>query len=273
MFKEIITRKPTVAKKLLFWFLVVTLLPLSIFGYVSYRNAITVLKKEVTNNLIAIADNKARVIENYIQEKEKGVTALARTPIIIKATQKFKVVFQHGISSPEYKALDEELRPFLSYYQESFGYHDLFLISSEGDIVFTVVRERDFGTNLKSGPYKDTELAIVFKSAHNAMETRLSDFKYYPPSHEPAAFIAAPVLKAGKVIGSVVFQIENREAYALMQDYTGLGETGETLIGSKIGNEAVFINPLRHDPQAAFTRKAAIGSTQALPIQKSCPGN
>lgn len=272
MFKEIITRKPTVAKKLLFWFLAVTLLPLSIFGYVSYRNAITVMKKEVTNNLIAIADNKARVIENYIQEKERDVTALARTPTIIDATQKFKVVFQHGIDSPEYTSLDEELRPFLSYYQESFGYHDLFLISSDGDIVFTVIREDDFGTNVKSGPFRDTELTTVFKSAHNERKTRVSDFKYYSPSQEPAAFIAAPVLKEGEVIGVVVFQLENREAYALMQDYTGLGKTGETLIGSKIGNEAVFINPLRHDPQAAFTRKVAIGSTQALPIQKAVQG-
>ena len=272
MFKKLITRRPTVAKKLLFWFLLMTLLPLGISTYVNYKNSITILKKEVTNGLIAIADSKALQIENYIREKKRDVTALANTPTIIDAVEKFCAAFEKGIDSPEYRALDKRFRPFLHYYQKSFGYYDLFLISPEGDIVFTVKKEADFGTNLKTGPYNNTELATVFISTNSSMETRVSDFRYYPPSGGPATFIAAPVLKNGAVTGTVVFQIENKEAYELMQDYTGLGKTGETLIGLKIGNEAVFANPLRHDPQAAFTRKIAIGSTEALPIQKAVQG-
>lgn len=57
MFKKIITWSPTVAKKLLFWFLLMALLPLGIAGYLNYENSITILKKEVTKNLIAIADH------------------------------------------------------------------------------------------------------------------------------------------------------------------------------------------------------------------------
>ncbi len=273
MFKEIISKKPTIAKKLSLWFLVVALLPLILFGYVSYDNARKTMKQEVTNNLISIADNKARQIENYILEKERDIAALVNTPTIIDAIEKFNVVFkENGIDSPEYSAIDEEFRPFLAYYQEQFRYYDLFLISSEGNIMFTVIKEDDFGTNLKTGPYKNSELAKVFDRAYTLVETAVSDFKYYAPSNGPATFIAAPALKEGNAIGAVVFQIENEEAYELMQDYTGLGKTGETLIGSKIGNEAVFVNPLRHDPQAAFRRKVPIGFEEALPIQEAVQG-
>jgi signal transduction histidine kinase len=272
MFKKLITRRPTVAKKLLFWFLLTTLLPLGISTYVNYKNSTTILKKDLTNGLIAIADNKALQIESFILEKKRDVTALANTPTIIDAVEKFCAAFEKGIDSPEYRALDKRFRPFLNYYQKSFGFYDLFLISSEGDILFTVQKEADFGTNVQTGPFKNTELANVFISTHSSMETRVSDFRYYPPSEGPATFIAAPILINGAVTGIVVFQVENKEAYALMQNYTGLGETGETLIGLKIGDEVVFANPLRHDPQAAFTRKIVIGSTEALPVQKAAQG-
>jgi signal transduction histidine kinase len=270
MFKEIIFKRPTITKRLLSWFLLVTLPPLTFFGYICYHNSRNAIKKEVTNNLITIADSKARQIEHYILKKEKYVAVLANTPTIIKAMEKFNVVFKKdGIDSPEYRALDKEFRPSLTYYQESFGYYDLFLISCEGEIIFTVIKEDDFGTNLRTGPYNNSELAKVFNKAYTLLKTEMSDFKYYAPSNAPATFIAAPIVKEVNAIGIVVFQINNEEAYELMQDYTGLGKTGETLIGAKIGNEAVFVNPLRHDPNAAFIRKVNIGSQQALPIQEA----
>jgi PAS domain S-box-containing protein len=273
MFRKIISKKPSIAKKLLLWFLLISLLPLTIFGYIGYQNAIATLKEEVTNNLIAIADSKARQIENYILEKERDVAALTNIPTVIDAMEKFSVMFKkNGIDAAEYHDLDKELRPFLTYYQESFGYYDLFIISSEGDIIFTVIKKADSGTNLKTGPYKNTELAKVFNRSYQSGKTAVSDFKYYAPSDEAAAFIAAPVLKEGSAIGAIAFQIKNEEAYELMQDYTGLGTTGEILIGTKIGNEAVFANPLRHDPRAAFTKKIPIGSKDALPIQEAVQG-
>jgi C4-dicarboxylate-specific signal transduction histidine kinase len=273
MLKGIISKNPTVAKKLSLWFLLGALLPLIFFGYISYYNARDTVKEEVTSHLISIADNKARQIENYILEKEKDIDALANTPAIINALEKFNVVFkENGIDSVEYSAIDKEFRPFLTYYRESFGYYDLFLISSEGDIIFTVMKEDDLGANLKTGPCKDSELANVFNRTCTAVKTEVSDFKFYAPSNGPAAFIAAPVLSKDAVRGVVAFQINNEQAYELMQDYTGLGKTGETLIGSKVGNEAVFVNPLRHDPQAAFKRKVPIGSEEALPIQEAVQG-
>jgi PAS domain S-box-containing protein len=134
------------------------------------------------------------------------------------------------------------------------------------------MKEDDLGTNLKTGSYKESELAKIFYETLTLLETAVSDFKYYAPSNGPATFTAAPVLKEGNAIGAVVFQIENEEVYKLMQDYTGLGKTGETLIGSKIGNDIVFLNPLRHDPQAAFRRTVPIGTKEALPIQEAVQG-
>ena len=48
-------------------------------------------------------------------------------------------------------------------FREHFGYYDVFLISPAGDLIYTVAKESDFATNLKTGPYRKSPLADVFR--------------------------------------------------------------------------------------------------------------
>src|SRR5205814_3160826 len=139
------------------------------------------------------------------------------------AIEKFQTAFKKGLDSPEYNALDKQLRPFLNFYVEQWGYYDLFLVSPEGDAIFSVKRGEDLGSNYYRGIYRDTELAKVFDRAKTLMETEISDFTYYPATNEPAAFIAAPIFRDGQVRGIVVLQISNAEIYRVVNDYSGLG--------------------------------------------------
>ena len=63
-----------------------------------------------------------------------------------------------------------------------------------------------------------------------------------------------------------------REIYALASDYRGLGETGETVIGSRVGNQVVFVAPTRHDPFAVFKRKVNIDSDPDAPLAQAVQG-
>ncbi len=158
------------------------------------------------------------------------------------------------------------------YYKESAGYYDLFLISPEGNAVFSVTQGEDLGSNYKTGPYKDSTLAKAFSRANTLLEVDLSDFDYYQATNEPAAFVAAPVLKNGGMVGVVALQMSNQEVYRLVQDYTGLGDTGETLVGSRMDSKAVFVTPVRHDPNADFRRRIPLGSPLELPLQAAVQG-
>ena len=69
--------------------------------------------------------------------------------------------------------------------------------------------------------------------------------------------VTAPAFDFNSVsIGVIAFEVDMTTVYKLVQDAIGLGNTGETLIGKKIGNQVVFLNPLRHDPNAALVRTA-----------------
>lgn len=266
-------KRSTMARRLLGLFLPAAVAPLAICGYISYQIASRALTDEVTNRLTAVADAKLRQIGDYVLEREKDVAALARTPSALDALKQFTAAFENGGAATEqYAAVCDAHARYLAQFKDSAGYQDLLLISAKDDVVYTATRARDFGTNLSSGPYRDSELAKACEVAATLHETRVSQYKHYAPAEAPAAFIAAPILEQGVLVGVVALRINDREIHALAQDFTGLGRTGETVLGAREGSEVVSVVPLRHDTDAAFTRRIAIGSDKALPLQKAVQG-
>ena len=128
---------------------------------------------------------------------------------------------------------------FLSTIQK-FGYYDAFLIDIQtSDIVYTTMKEADFATNLKDGPYRNSNLAALLDEIRRNAdldEAQVVDFDFYRPSYgAPAAFIGAPVLYQGELIGALVFQLSIDRINHIMNfggewADNGLGQTGEVLL-------------------------------------------
>jgi HAMP domain-containing protein len=65
----------------------------------------------------------------------------------------------------------------------------------------------------------------------------------------------APIRLDGELIGAAKVLHSARELVDVTQDYTGLGETGETILARRdLEDGALVLNPLRHDPEAALRR-------------------
>ena len=123
-------------------------------------------------------------------------------------------------------------------HMKSLGYYDLFLINPAGTIVYTVMKERDYGTNLLTGPHKDSGLGQVFQKALKAEGgmVSMSDFEAYAPSKGAASsFVATPILQNGRTIGVLAYQLPNDRFNALYANKKGLGATGETILVSTTG--------------------------------------
>lgn len=219
-------------------------------------------------NFSLIAENKNKQIVNYFMEQERDISAIAQSPAIIEALQAYESAIKNfGAKSDQYLAVEKKYNDYLNFYAREFDYYDLFLINAKGDIVFTNEREDDFGTNLTNGKYADTELAHAFDQTYKTKNIIISKYKYYLPSDEPASFLTAPIIQNDQLVGVLAVQLPVDVIFSIIQDYSELGETGEVLIGQKMGNEAVFINPLRFDQNAAFNRKVPFGSDLALSLQ------
>ncbi len=167
-----------------------------------------------------------------------------------------QVLQYHYIAANPYPAADKELLVSaddestynnvharlhieLKSLEEQFGYNDLLLVDTAGNVVYSVLKEVDLATNLNDGPYRASNLAAAYRAALSAdadSDAQLVDFEMYPPSfNEPAAFIAAPVDEGGERIGVLVFQLPIEDIDHVMtggQSWLadGLGKTGETYL-------------------------------------------
>ena len=121
-------------------------------------------------------------------------------------------------------------------FRDHFGYYDVFVISPAGDVIYTVAKESDFATNLKTGPYRKSPLADVFRRAvaNPAEAVTISDFAHYPPSdNAPAGFAGHAIEKDGKVIGVFAVQIPAEPLNALMRFTAGMGRSTRRRFSAK----------------------------------------
>jgi len=134
---------------------------------------------------------------------------------------------------------------------ERFGLYDIFLVDPEGRVVYTVFKEKDFATNIKTGPYAETGLgkacrrALALSRGSFAFE----DFAPYEPSYNvPAAFVASPIYdQNGEKIGVICFQFPVDRLNAIMSfgkkwKEVGLGESGEVYL---VGPDKLMRNDSR----------------------------
>lgn len=242
-----------ITSKFILWFLFISSVPLIIATYISYNVSRKMLKEEVANTLFVAADNKVSQIEAYLLRKKKDGAELFSLQETIEAVENFS----------------QEFKPMFSYYQKLFGYDDILLINPDGYVIFSAEGKIYNQSLYEMALTERSELTDVFIKAKEAQEIEVSNFERYPQTKKIGVFIAIPVLKGPRLIAVAVVQVGSQGLYEFVQDYTGLGATGETILVSKIKDEAVFIAPLRFYPEAAFNKKIKLGSRQEIDIQKS----
>lgn len=160
-----------------------------------------------------------------------------------------------------YSRAHRRYHPILRNYIEEFGYYDMFLIDTEGEILYTVEKEPDFATNIANGPYRNTGLArLVDNVMAQPTPGRVVfvDYSLYQPSlMAPAAFVASPVINPtnGNLIGVLALQLPVDEINQVMTNgglwsARGYGETGEAYaVGSDLSMRSQS-RPLIQDPEA-----------------------
>ena len=157
-----------------------------------------------------------------------------------------------------YTAQHALYHPLLRAAATSFGFFDFMLADPRSArIVYGVDKEVDLGASLRTGSYRQSNLAAAVArcgATPDRSAVCLEDFAAYAPSGgAPIAFMTAPVIDQGAVIGVLIAQLSIEEIDNVVtgdrrwrQD--GFGATGEAyLIGAdhfvRSGPRAFYENP------------------------------
>ncbi|MDM8540061.1 methyl-accepting chemotaxis protein [Desulfococcaceae bacterium HSG9] len=225
------------------------------------------LRREAFEKLKSVERIKRSRIEKYFNRARKDVMVLAGSE---DAYNIFKLFRQYEIDEEieadshfltdtyEYEEIWKEKGKTLHDYVTVFGYSDAFIISADnGHVMYAAAQNSDLGTNLKSGPYKDQGLALLWRNIVESKTEQIQDFSPYAPAGDiPFGFIGAPIIDlSGELQAVAVLQISLDAVNEIMQEREGLGLTGETyLVGSdKLMRSDSFLSPEFHTVAASFT--------------------
>lgn len=215
--------------------------------------------QEITQDSLDLSARiKAEEFASYLGSIREDLSIQATNPFIVDGFQDFKAAWdalgdkaeavvqkayifdnkyetgkKHLLDNSQiasvYDDVHKEYHPLLREFLEQRGYYDVFFIDVYGNIIYSVFKELDYGTNLNSGEYRSTDIAQAFRAANQAEEgfQAFFDFSPYAPSQgAPASFVSQPVFsKSGERLGVLSFQMPVDRINAFMQPTYGHTES------------------------------------------------
>ncbi len=234
MIKAIFTK--TLKGKLILYFLILSIIPAGIIGILSYENSKKSLQENATDQLRFIRDTKKKEIETYFKESESRISYIAQEPSVIEAMSAFAKV---PMNSEDYNSMYEKYNPIFLNSMNKMEYGDILLIDLKGNILYSAFKEEDYGTNLLTGPYKDTNVAASFrmiKNSNDANLTAITDYEFYSPSdNKPILSIASPIFKENQQVGVLIFKMGTDKIDEIVSNNhkwgsLNLGSSGEVVL-------------------------------------------
>jgi hypothetical protein len=134
--------------------------------------------------LTAVMEARYRALSNWTDTIQADMTVLAASPVTVKLLGELSAEFhnlgdnaqtllqqtylgtehdnpttQTRASIVAYDKVHRAAWPFFNRRHNAYGWHDIFLIDAQGNVVFSLKKETDFATNLRTGPWRDSGLA------------------------------------------------------------------------------------------------------------------
>ena len=253
--------------RLTIMFLVFVLIPslfVGVLTFTNYKNSLETLRLSALQDIAAFKADKIEIyfagLKANIEIAQGYYNIKKNLPVLNRLTHTTDLEFLSAR-----KLLDEQLQRMQSVLLLS----DIMLVNPMGEIVYSSNPEQNPKDFLDRLPDPEQKAFAEGKD-----KVYFSDIFFdKAKGNVPVMLVTAPATGfEGAFIGVIAFEVDMSNIYKLIQDVTGLGKTGEVLLGKKTGDEVVYLNPLRHDPEAVLKRSISIGGEHGGPVQKAVQG-
>lgn len=234
-------------EKIILILLGVSLLPLLLAGVLLYFSVQHTITQQVTDHLSAIATIEQSRITGIETKNQKLLMNFTNRVSLRNTLDHYN---RSGGASQDQLQLIASLDTTL---KTDSTFARITLMNPTGQVVASTDRSL-VGSNLATSD--------LFLLGRTKAETVLESWGM---GQNPLFYLSSPLLLNGNSIGVVTMEVKADELLALVQDYTGLGSTGEVVLAQKLSDGTpVYITPLRFDGQAAFNRIVAASNSPTL---------
>lgn len=188
-----------------------------------------------------------------------------------------------GGDGTTYSAAAVRYGDYFSRLVNQAGYEDVLLLNLSGDVVYSAYKGPELGSNIDTGPLRDSKLADAYREAiaTNSVDTVvLTDFERWVPSlGTPNMWIVSPIGNDTGITGALAIQLPLSFVNDVMTGSNGwkgqgLGTTGEVYLVGRDGlmrsiSREVVEHPKQYvqtvvdhgTPPAAAKRAAEVAGT------------
>ncbi len=215
------------------------LLALALGGSWFYRTQERQVRAGAAEDLQRIARSKVDQIVQWRAERLGDAAVLMGSPLFGEAVLRL-------LSDPGSGDAERIMAHFRTM-QVHYPYRDIVLLDGHGRVVLSPAGKRG---ELAAPVLRALEAAML------SAQPMVSDLYQEAGSAKPGAMVVAP-LRVGAAPGTpfaiVLLPVDVQDfLYPVTQTWPTTTRSGETLFVRREGDDVLFLNPLRHDAQAAF---------------------
>lgn len=239
--------------KLLITMVIIGVVPLLVATFITSEIAKDSLVHETLDKLNISSEIKQTQIVSYFKEREADLFILSKRKDIKAIFDSFINYHKktgvnsnqiYPVNTEEWNKIVDDMEDLTSDFLENYGYYDIFFIcANHGHVMYSENQESDLGENLSSGELKNSGLAKTYQNVVKEKGFVFQDFEPYSPSNNQySAFLGYPVFdKKEKLIGVIALQLDKRKINQIVQERTGMGNSGESyLVGLDKNNTTSF---------------------------------
>ncbi|MDD5615910.1 MAG: sensor histidine kinase [Candidatus Methanoperedens sp.] len=195
-----------IRSEIILFFLLISVIPLSIVAYISYDNGKEAIRASVMEKLLGATENTGNAIDNWMAARKDDMRVISQSRIVV---------------SKDKKQLHEYLDTFVRGYRGV--YREFFILDLNGSIIFsTLDREGNAGNER------------YFTEAANG-KLYVSDVSLSEIPGSSEMIIANPVKNNGTITGIMAARVSLENLYRIIENID-VGKSGEVFIVNKDGN-------------------------------------
>ncbi|MDE1242025.1 response regulator [Vibrio aestuarianus] len=258
-------------------FLVLSITPLTVMAIFFLQSHSQDLQEQSTSHLLSVRDNKQQQLFDYFAAKESEVMGFVRSELayasggrfygLVNAFQRLgpdiKQAREHAqqryipgsgdqiktsilpqsssyVGSERYRLLHKRYHwAYLELLKRS-DFDDILLVDIAGDVVYSVYKHDNYGTNLLTGKYKDSNIGKTFRRlTQEVNEHHKSNGEYTPvivsdfsaQDGKQVAWLGAPIIQQGYLHSYAMFRLPNNGITKLVADTNKTSQIRTLLVG------------------------------------------
>lgn len=138
---------------------------MGLIAYIAVNKASQSLQDEAVAKFTAVQEAKRNHIEDYFRRLRTTIKFIGAYPYLHQCLTSFNKAYEdsdNSVDSEDWHMIVEFKEPRLKGIVTDNGFNNLYLISTEGNIVYTAARQSDLGKNMSDSEIADSGLSMAY---------------------------------------------------------------------------------------------------------------